>query len=199
MAKRKPKSIPPQEPGPARFGFSAVAPSEERRVAVPKPVKVDRSSLINALKGFGEGFDEELEQLLQVPEKLYLTTGGAYRHYSKDEKGGIGFLMQGLQVGKLYAPDTEFGVVLYETASTIYVVIADSKRRVVVRGRLQCLYDEEMAKDWAPVKEDLKAALSLASSKEAQAGGLYAVADGTLKLMKPEPLPQFGKFALADD
>jgi hypothetical protein len=199
MAKRKPKSIPPQEPGPARFGFSAVVPSEERRAAIPKPAKVPGSSVINALKGYGEGFDSELEKLLEVPEKMFYFAGPASQQYSKEENGGVGHLVQGLETGKFYAPGTDYGIALYETASTIYVVIADAKRRVVVRGRLQCYHDEDMAKDWAPIKEGLKAALALASSERAKSENLFAVYDGTLKLMKPEPRPRLGEFALADD
>lgn len=181
MAKKGPKSKPPPPEKPF-----------ERTVIPPAPVVrlVSSKELINRLKGIGRGWDEDLEKLFSMPASLYQGNAETSGYYSEDRGFGIINLVRGMEAGSFVIPSkTSYGVAIYEKAGSVYFVLADMRRRIIVRERMVDYSSEAPERDWDAVKKEILAALSLAQSDRARNEGLIAVYDGILRQVKPqEPL-----------
>jgi hypothetical protein len=156
------------------------------------PIRLERRTrrqVHDGLRMLANGWNGGIEAALCVPSELLLFEGTGTRFYSTTENSNLSALLSGLGMGKLFLPETPYGIVLHETASTINFVLFDAKRRIVVRDRLLCYHDDPPQRDWSVVKNHVDAALALAGAEDAKNKGLFAVYDGTLKLMKPEAHP----------
>jgi hypothetical protein len=174
------KSSKPKPPREKAFERAAVAPGPEVRLVSSKEV-------LSRLKGLGRGWDEEIEKLFSMPASLYAGTAETSGYYSEDRGFGIISLVRGMDAGSfVIPPKTSYGVAIYEKAGSVYVVLADIGRRIIVRERIVDFSGEPPEKDWAAVKEKIRAALSLAGSDRARSEGMLAVYDGMLKAVKPQ-------------
>jgi hypothetical protein len=161
----------------------------ERAAAPPGPQVrlVSSKEVLNRLKGLGRGWDEEIERLFSMPASLYQGTAETSGYYSEDRGFGIISLVRGMDAGSFVIPSkTSYGVAIYEKAGSVYFVLADLGRRIIVRERMLDYSDEPPEKGWSAVKEKIMAALSLAGSDRARNEGLIAVYDGILKTVKPQ-------------
>jgi hypothetical protein len=156
------------------------------------PIRLERRTkeqIQAGLRMLANGWNGETEAAISVPREMFLFEGTGTRFYSATEKSYLSALLSGLGAGKLYLPETPYGIILYETASTINFVLFDATRRIVVRDRLLCYHNDPPQRDWSIVKNHVDAAIALAGTDDAKAKGLFAVYDGTLKLMCPEKQP----------
>ena len=167
-------------------GFTRKAPQAEKK-AVPEPASVSSKDALGRIKGFGRGWDDELEKLMAVPDTLYMFEGEGWLLYSKEKEFGVASVVEEINRGGLRSePKTSYGISLSETASTMYLVLVDMERRIVVRHAVQRLHDEPPQKEWSGLKEALKGALGLADGKNFRKDGLIAYSDGITKTVRPQ-------------
>ncbi len=157
--------------------------------SAPQPIRLERRTkeqVHGGLSMLASGWGKEIEAAISAPRELLLFEGAGTRFYSATENSNLSALLSGLGMGRLNLPATPYGIVLYETASTVKFVLYDSTRRIVVRDQLLCYHNDPPQRDWSVVKGHIDAAVALAGAEDAKTKGLFAVYDGTLKLMKPE-------------
>ncbi|MEW6035943.1 MAG: hypothetical protein AB1529_04990 [Candidatus Micrarchaeota archaeon] len=145
---------------------------------------VTSSELVRRLSALGKNWDAELERLLGIPPMMLVSSGGAAQYYSSDADFSISSIVLSLVHNAPLPRNTEaFGIALMETANNTYIVIADMKRRVIVKKRLMSI-QAEASLDWAEVKSELKSALARAGQEDAKKEGLVAVYDSSLRTMR---------------
>jgi hypothetical protein len=125
---------------------------------------VTSEDVIETLKANGKGWSDDVGDMLALPRKLFVMRSEEASFYSGDLRFGIMGINSALAAGKLSARETDYGIALYSTGGSIYFVLADLKRRIIVRERVFCIHDKPPEKDWAEVKERIGNALSLATS-----------------------------------
>ncbi len=148
--------------------------------------RVSSNDVVARLKGLARGWDTELEGILGMPKTLFESKGGASQYYSSDANFSISDILMCLSMGA--TPDVSkmsFGIALHERAGTIYFVLADPARRIIVRQRIVCYHNDPPELDWGAVKSAIRSAEAGASREDAKKGGLVAVFDGSLKLIGP--------------
>lgn len=180
-----PKKAKPSEPKAAE---AVVSPPKaffkEPAESKPKPAsgsRVSSGAVLEELRSMGKGWDKEIESLLELPATLLRSSGDGVKYYSKEESFGIGDVVLGLRYGNLGLPKTGYGIAVYDTSGSVYFVLVDMRRRIIVRERLFCIHDEPPEKDWAAIKNAIRAASSLSSAEPARKEGAIAVSDGTLR------------------
>ncbi len=195
MAKRKPKENGEQmprlirPPHPSFFEKLKAQPRDERAFQPAKAEKRSAEQVLNSFKMLGRGWDSAVEKSLGIPRELYYFEATNARFYYSDDKAEPGNLLMGLGMGRLINPKTEFAIILYETSSTIYFVLFDSRRRILVRESLLCYHNDPHEREWSLIRKSVDSALALSRSEDAKKKGLFAVHDGTLRLQKLEDAP----------
>lgn len=195
VAKRKPKDdkeIMPRlsrPPHPSFFEKLKARPQNEGAVSVPKLEKRSSEQVTNSFRMLARGWDGDIEMALSVPPEMFYFEGTNTRFYSMNEKAEMGNLLIGLGTGRLIKPKTDYGIILYETSSTVYMVLYDARRRILVRESLLCYHNDPPEREWSSIKKSVESALALARSEDARKKGLFAVYDGTLRLMNPADAP----------
>jgi len=177
-------------PASRSFFKNLKPPREVQDIEMPEVQMFSSDKVINSIKFLGKGWDKETEKLLAVPDAVFFFDGGRSRHFSESREFGDEVLLESISSRRLYLPESEYVIVLYETSSTVYFVLADARRRIVVREQLQCLHDDPPEKDWGIIKEEIKEALKLAGSDRAKKEGFFAVYDGDLRLVRAEKAPE---------
>ena len=172
----EPKSAEAVTAPPKAF-FKEPASSKAR--PQPSGKTVSYGEVLEELRGMGKGWDKETESLLGLPATLFRTSGDGARYYSKEESFAIGDVVLGLRYGELGTPRTSYGIAVYDTSGTTYLVLVDMRRRIIVRERLYCVHDEPPEKDWSAVKDAIRAAAALSAGDPA----IIAVSDGTLRTL----------------
>ncbi len=147
----------------------------------PQARQTTSSDLFGRLSGLGKGWDPEMEALLAPPGTLFLMELPASVLYSKEPEFEVAATVNDIirGTGDIRKPKTEYGLAIYETASTLYLVFVDMQRRIIVRERLSSLHDEPREDAWGPIKSAIKGALRLAESSKKG----IAVSDGSLRLV----------------
>ncbi len=148
--------------------------------------RVSSADVIKRLKGLARGWDSELESKLSMPAMLYESTGGSSQYYSSDANFSISNILMSLAMGA--SPDVSgmsYGLGLHERAGTVYFVLADPERRIIVRQRIVCYHNTPPELDWGAVKSAIRSAEAGASSEDARKGGLVAIYDGSLRFAGP--------------
>lgn len=154
MVKKKAgKSEPPQQ--------------EEKRpmkgTPLPAIYSVSSEGMMKAIKNLAAGWDSELENLLAPPESLFRSDGYGII-FSSDKEFKIDRIVSDLSRGRLSEDYRTYGIFVYETSSTVYFVLADTKRRIIVKQRLSSLHTPDI-EGWKGVKRAIKDALSGAPDK----------------------------------
>lgn len=204
MVKCKPKDGDELRPRlvkcpPASYYQTLKSQTENARAGpIPIPPAEKRSAwqVINGFKILSRGWDSAVESSISVPPELFFFEGVASRFYSTGENPDLSSLVRGLGVGKVFLPNTDYGIVLYETSSTVlnkttstlYFVLFDASRRIAVR---EVLFDHDNTPpecDWSKIRRSIDSAVASAATEDAAKKGLYAVYDGTLKMVAPEGL-----------
>ncbi len=196
MVKCKPKDGDELRPRlvkcpPASYYQKLKSQTENARagpIPIPPAEKRSAQQVINGLKMLSRGWDSAVESSISVPPELFFFEGVASRFYSTGENPDLSSLVRGLGVGKVFLPNTDYGIVLYETSSTVYFVLFDASRRIAVREPLFCHRNAPPECDWSKIRRSIDSAVASAATEEAAKKGLYAVYDGTLKMVAPEGL-----------
>ncbi|MEW6721920.1 MAG: hypothetical protein AB1324_01520 [Candidatus Micrarchaeota archaeon] len=162
--------------------FSRQAPQADS--PVPKPQKVDSGEVIAVLRATGKGWTDDIRELLRLPAQLYMIRTGDGTFYSSDERLGILGIPAALGPEPLKAEKIDYGIALYSTGGSVYFILADMERRIIVRERMFCIHEKPPETDWTLVKEGIQSALSASESETARKQGLIAVFDRALKLVK---------------
>ncbi len=171
-------------PLPKSFSSEAAAPKAE-----PPPARrISSGEVLGELRSLGKGWDKETEALLELPATLLRSSGEGAKYYSKEEGFGIGDVVLGLRYGNLGLPKTGYGIAIYDTSGSVYFVLVDMRRRIIVRERLYCIHDEPPEKDWSSVRSAIRAASSLASGDAARKEGAIAISDGALRTVPASAL-----------
>lgn len=173
-------------PVPKSFFEELKEPEGTEKVEPPKIQKCSSQQVYRTLRTFGKGWNKEIEKLLDVPKTMFFSATETSRHFSKSKKFGLTKFLDGLLAGRLLVPETEFGIILYETSSKMYFVLFDKKRRIVVKESLVHFFETPPQKNWKTIKDEIKSTLERARSPEARREGLFAVYDERLLLLKPE-------------
>jgi hypothetical protein len=195
VAKRKPKEdsekMPrlARPPHPSFFEKLKERPQAEPVVNAPRLEKRSSEQVTNAFRMLARGWDGAIEKSLSVPDNMLYFEGANARFYSSCEDGRLGNLLIGLGTGRLILPNADFGIILYETSSTVYLVLFDARRRILVRESLLCYHNDPPEREWSSIRKSVESAIALARSDDAKKKGLFAVHDGTLRLVKPEEAP----------
>jgi len=161
----------------------------------PKIATVSGADVLSTLKGLGRGYDDELSQLLEIPKTLqsFDNPAGGFRFYFRGDARGLGNLFEGVGGGKLYAPKTDYGIIIRESMDRTEFVFYDSMRRIAVHGILMDFHEMPVQKDWSAVKDAIKSAHALAGSERARAERLFALSiAGRVLLVRPEEPPAPG-------
>jgi hypothetical protein len=172
-------------------------PKFQARAAGPEPIRIppaEKRSAQQVIQGFkmlSRGWDSTVEASISVPSELFFSEGVATRFYSKDENPDLSSLVRGLGSGKVFLPNTDYGIVLYETTSTVYFVLFDAERRIVVREALFCHGGNPPERDWSKIRRSIDSAAASAATEDAVKKGQYAVYDGALKMVAPADVPPF--------
>ncbi len=161
------------------FKKSSSGPSQ-----LPKTQKVPKAQVVSELKALGTGWDDETEALLAIPGELFRNSGEGTIYFSKEKEFGISDIALGLAYGRVGKPKTEYGIAIHDTAGNTYFILADMKRRIIVKERLSGLHDQPSEKDWSVVKRAISAAAALASSTT-PGDNRIAVFDGNPRLVAP--------------
>jgi hypothetical protein len=174
-------------PVPVATSFSKQTPAtpEQPQVRLPEGTPVRGSDVVKSLSFRGKGWDNESETLLAVPDTLYRFEGEGTFTYSSDRQSGIGGLIRALRNGSQYIrPKADYGITLYETASTTYFVLFDASRKILVRAILHCYHDKPPEKNWSDIKQAIKTAVALSQSDEGKKKDSLAVHDGFARIEK---------------
>lgn len=150
----------------------------------PRSARLTSAQVAQNLAGCGVGWDKEIENMLQIPEGLFGSSGETSLEYSKSTGTTIALLPEELSNGRAYVGKAEYNILIYAKASSEYFVFVDAKRRIIVREKLSSLTAPER-EGWKDVKQALKEALDLAKSRDAEEKGLFAVFDGFARLEAP--------------
>ncbi|MFN7991177.1 MAG: hypothetical protein U0R44_03385 [Candidatus Micrarchaeia archaeon] len=168
---------------PPKGSFFKKAPPANAEI--PKTEKVSRSKVIEELRGLGRGWTEDIAALLGLPQELYRSSGEGTIYFSKEREFGIGETALGLSSGRLRAPKTQYGIAIHDRAGSVYIILVDMQRRIIVRERLFCMHDQPPEKDWGAVKTAILSAGALMTDAERGKGSI-AVFDGSARLLPPE-------------
>lgn len=162
-------------------GFPQKAPEAEKKAAAPEPAQISPKEAASRIRGYGKGWDEELEALFAFPEKLYLLEGDGWAAFSKEKDFGVSKVAGEIgRRGAFSKPETEYGISLSETTSTLYLVLVDMARRVVIRFAVQRLQDSPPEKDWGEFKSALKSCIDVAKGDK----NIIAYHDGMLRQVR---------------
>ncbi len=176
MAKNA-SSASPVTPGrlPDKDFFSRVSPADSR-IPAPEARQVSSKQVLGTLKAYGKGWDAELEKLLNVPDRLFMLEMDDATYYSSENRFGFSDMMLSMGSGTLKRPPADYGIALYGKGGSVYFILADMNRRIVVRERLHCIHENPPERDWGQVKAKIKDALALAE----RGGNKAAVYDQVL-------------------
>ncbi|MEW6035401.1 MAG: hypothetical protein AB1529_02200 [Candidatus Micrarchaeota archaeon] len=161
---------PPEKPFIAKAGAT-----EGHLAEAAPPASVSREDAASGLAGYAQNWSEDVKAALALPARLYRREAGNAITLSDDAGFGINavlarFLSSGHMDRK---PDMGYGIAVYETTSTVYLVLADMGRRIMVREPLMRYMDKPQKKDWAEVAGAIRAAEAAAKAKP----GRVAVSD----------------------
>jgi hypothetical protein len=142
--------------------------------------KMAAKDVAASLGALAEGWNPGIEKLLNMPPELHMmrdeSSGATY--YSLEPDFPIIDFLKSLR-GKPARPRTGYGIAVYETASTTYLVLADSGRMMAARVPLSNLHDTTIRKDWASVADAINGAVSAAGAHP----GKVAFYDGAISLL----------------
>jgi hypothetical protein len=159
-------------------GFAGHTPQAES--SPPEVKKINSSEVISTLKANGKGWTDDIAEMLSIPQKLFMMRTDSGTFYSTDERFGMSGIMS-LGPGPLKAQKTDYGIALYSTGGSVYFVLADIGRKIIVRERLFCIHDDPPEKDWSKVKERIASALSAAAEEKE---GSVIISDQQLRKAK---------------
>lgn len=166
---------------PSAFKKADVGTSSIR---APEIHSVPKQDLISKLQRMAPGWNAETEKIFALPDTLFKIEEDAATYYSKSESFGVGDVLNGLQLGRFASPLPDYAVGLFSTGGTAQIVLIDSSRNIIVRGKLFSVHDSKPEKDWSSFTQSVKSALAVAA--QAKKEGAVAVFDGILKMMKAE-------------
>jgi hypothetical protein len=159
---------PPQKPFKAKAAAARLAEA-------PAPARISQDEAASGLSGYAQGWSDEAKSALALPQRLYKREGENTVMLSGDAGFGISALLVGfLAAGRIdRKPDIGYGIAVYETTSTLYFVLADMGRRIIVREPLVRYMDKAQKKEWRAVAGAIRAAEAAAKANP----GKVAVSD----------------------
>ncbi len=121
------------------------------------------TEVIARLSGLGRNWNPEIARILTVPPRLIVSESDSATYYTSDPNGSMGELVLALNSRATpNKPGFDYGIAIYETSNSTYVVIADMKRRIIVRERVSCYQNQTMGDDWEAIGKAITAAVSAA-------------------------------------
>lgn len=142
------------------------------------------AEMFNRIKGYGREWDAETEKLISPPPNLYENSGGATQYFSRDISFGISSVVFGFIHGAHPEPKkNDYGVALYEKTGTLYFVLLDMSRKIIVKERILSYQHDPPQQSWANVREAIRYALSAAKTAKQDE---VIVFDGTARVEKIE-------------
>ncbi|MCI0503383.1 hypothetical protein L0Y65_01575 [Candidatus Micrarchaeota archaeon] len=171
-----------------KLTMTAVPPAKPIRPAAPKgtleaerqPEKIPYAKVAASLSNLASGWNADAEKALSMPPELYTMRNGSSgaTFYSAEPQFPIADFLNSLRT-KPAPPQTRYGIAVYETASTVYLVVIDAARRVAVRVPLANIYDAAKVKSWGSVVDAIRMAEAAAKANP----GKFAFHDGAISLL----------------
>ncbi len=169
--------------------FAAIAnkPSAET-VPVPHEKPIGREEAFAKFRQFARNWDEGLESAFAMPPSVFFYQSSQALFFSSEPNKSVIATLRGMQIGKMHRPESEYGIIVEQGTSAIYLTLVDARRRIAVRGMLMNYEKAPPEGDWLPFKASLMNAVSAAEGAHAAGRGLFAVSDCSpeAKLMAPE-------------
>lgn len=164
MPKRKGSGEPARPERKIGKSLSLESPTAE----APQGLKtVGSEDVIDALKGIGRGWTEDIRGLLSLPPRLFMKRSDEGTLYSRDLRFGIEDVLASMDSGSLKARMTDYGIAVYSTGGgEVLLVFADLGRRVVIREKLFSIHDKPPEKDWKGISGRMQDALSIAAPEK---------------------------------
>jgi hypothetical protein len=132
----------------------------------PKPDKIQRKELIEALRSTGTGWDAEAKELLAIPEMLFkLEAEDATYYCASDDFSGLFHVLSALASGKKIEALPEFGLALYSTGGSVFLVFADAHRNIVLKEKMFCVHEQPHEKSWEVIRLSLRELIKAANEK----------------------------------
>jgi hypothetical protein len=156
-----PKAVVP----PSAEFFAKLTPT----TSSPAPAtarKVSGKEALDALKGIGTGWDEELERLINVPAQLFKKDMDSGVLFSDDDRFGVSLVMSMTQPNMVPKTQSGYGIALYGSGTSTFFLLMDIARGIIVRERIINFHDEPSEKDWSVVKSRIKEALAAAGKNK---------------------------------
>lgn len=121
------------------------------------------NEVIARLSGLGRNWTPDIAKVLAVPARLMVSESDTAAYYTSDTNGSMGNIVLAINArAKPDKPGFVYGLAIYETGNSTYLVIADMKRRIIVRERLSCYQNQPVGDDWNRVNRAITAAVSAA-------------------------------------
>ncbi len=147
----------------------------------PSVRKVSSADVVSALRQIGRGWSDDIQRALGIPDQMYMLKTGDGTFYSADERFSIMGIPAALGPEPLKAEKNDYGIALYSTGGSVYFVLEDMSRGIIVRERIYCIHERPPEGSWEPVGQAIRAALEAAGSHK----GMVAAYDKTLRMLKP--------------
>jgi hypothetical protein len=164
---------PPEAP------FSNQSPKADAVRPAIKMVSADDAAA--TLSQIGRDWSEDIKRELSIPQKLYSMKTSDATFYSSNERFSIMGVPAALGSQPLKAEKGDYGIALYSSGGSVYFVLEDMNRGIIVRERIYCIHDTPPEGSWTAVREAVRAALDASGSKK----GMVAAYDLTLRMLKP--------------
>ncbi len=147
----------------------------------PNVRKVSSDEVVGALRQIGRDWSEDIRRDLRIPGQMYMLKTGDGTFYSADDRFSIMGIPAALGPEPLKAEKNDYGIALYSSGGSVYFVLEDMSRGIIVRERIYCIHERPPEGSWEPVGRAIRAALDAAGSHK----GMVAAYDQTLRMLKP--------------
>ncbi len=119
-------------------------------------IKITRDELVEDLKHVGEGWDDGIVDLLEIPETLtkLKTASGTY-YCDSDDFSSIFLILSSFISGEEINDLPDFGLALFSTGGGVFMLFVDGERNVIFRERIFCIHDDPPAKKWGSIRDSL--------------------------------------------
>lgn len=133
------------------------------------------------LRSTGTGWSEDIADLLSAPPDLHMLRTDSGTYFSDGPVFAITGLPEALAFGDV-SKLRGFGLALYSTGGSVYFMLMDMGRGIIVREKIFSIHDSPPEKDWAKVKSLILGSLEAAG--EARKEGYVVVCDPLMRRMK---------------
>ena len=141
--------------------FASMLPLREPRIGAP-PESFSKREIEALMSKEARGWDQRVRNAVGVPESMLVSREAAYVLYSQDREFGIAKVCGDLVHARTPAEMPGYGIAIDGSrGSSVYFVLADPTRRIIVRELLSCIHNENYS-EWQAVAASIESAARFA-------------------------------------